>query len=251
MNLQNANANHRLNKFQPLSPSVNSSANKLAYKNLYHTKEDLSSSKGELKPSKRNRTFDNFNNRSDYRSVSTENSMNSQLKNSSSKNEKELSNYSNKNNSNSYFKSAMSEWKEKCFKLQKDNDSLRTNLILEKKKVIELEKRLKLNDKKVNSFDNVNDQLSKFVMESENVQNRYEQSELIRKEQSKLIKSLQYEIEILRKYTDINIPSEKTNGTNTESNDTQKSPIAKKKLKKKKKKSVEPTAKTNVKTMKK
>jgi len=233
-------------KFQPMSPmSIDSGAKKIvSYKDMYGSKNLKSSNRD--KNGKRNRTSDNLNNRSNYHSVSTENSKSSDMKNSSSRNENNI--YTT--NKHSYFKSAMTEWKDKCFKLQKDNDSIRTNLILEKKKVLELEKRLKLNDKKAYQFDDTSDKLTKVVADNDNLQNQYEQSEMIRKEQTKLIKSLQYEIEILRKYTDINEFTEKTQENNTESHDV-KSPVAKKKPKKKKKKSVEPTAKLTSKTLKK
>jgi len=234
----------RVNKFQPLSPSSHDSSlvKLVTYQDLYN-KDDKKSIKKDSINTKRNRTFDNMNNmRSNYHSISTENSKNNSfIKNSTSRNDTKV-------NTNSYYKSALNEWKDRYFKLQKENDSLRNNLVFEKKKVHEYEKKLKINDKKVNNFDDVNEKLKKVLGENESFAGQYEQSELIRKEQAKLIKSLQYEVEIMRKYANIseNSDQNKTQGNNeTESNNeinqnNNITPVVKKKLKKKKKKSVEP-----------
>ena len=145
---------------------------------------------------KRNRTLDQLN--SNYQSFSTQNSKDSSLSKYSNR-----KNNNNQNNSNSYYKSALTEWKDRFFKLQNVNDELRSTLINENNKVSELTKRSKINDKKINNFDDVNIRLSKMITEHENLINQYEQSELIRREQTKLIKSLQHEVDILRKYANI------------------------------------------------
>ena len=186
---------------------------------------------------KRNRTLDQLN--SNYQSFSTQNSKDSSLSKYSNR-----KNNNNQNNSNSYYKSALTEWKDRFFKLQKVNDELRSTLINEKNKVSELTKRSKINDKKINNFDDVNIRLSKMITEHENLINQYEQSELIRREQTKLIKSLQHEVDILRKYANISETSVENTVNREVDSTSNENEITKKKLKKKKKKSIDSITKT-------
>ena len=143
---------------------------------------------------------------------------------------------------------------ENCFKIsevsesefQKENENLRKNLINEKKKVLDFEKKGKNNEKKVNTFDDMNGRLNKLIDDHENLLNQYEQSELIRREQTKLVKSLQNEVDILRKYSNVNdIADNSINNhidtkiaCNRDDVEMNLQPL-KKKIKKKKKQSVE------------
>jgi hypothetical protein len=185
---------------------------------------------------KRNRTIDDNRYKSNYRSISTESSKNGSVN-------KSLMNKSNNLNNNSYYKSALNEWKERFYKSQKENEMLRNSLVTEKKKVLECEKKYKLNEKKVNNFDELNVRMNKLISDHENLINQYEQSELIRREQAKLVKSLQYEVDILRKYAKItdDEPVQLGKGNETIERESQKENEnnVKKKGKKKKKKSVD------------
>jgi hypothetical protein len=162
----------------------------------------------------KNQKRQNTENKLRNRTIDTK--FNLQHEESSAKSERSLSSSRNRNhsdkrigtgnsifgaNSNSYFKTALNEWKDRHFKLQKDNDYLRSTLITEKKNLALCQKKLKTYDKKINSFEELNKKLNKIVIDHENLLNQYEQSELIRREQAKLIKSLQNEVDVLRRYT--------------------------------------------------
>lgn len=147
----------------------------------------------------------------------------------------------------------MNEWKDRFFKLQKENEFLRANFTNEKKKVVDFEKKIKNNEKKLNNFEDVNGRLNKLINDHENLINQYEQSELIRREQIKLVKSLQNEVDILRKYSNINDLTDKSINNEYDAkcgninNDVGTNlPPVKKKIKKKKKESVEPNRSKNV-----
>lgn len=175
-----------------------SPVNKLISKSFKEVNHSLDSHKFNQISTRRHRKKDtsSLNSSSDKRSVGSQRSLNS------SKNLIERDNYvGSKTSSNSYFKSAMNEWKEKYLKLQKDNDVLRSTVIQNKKRLMEYEKKIRSYDKKVNSFEELNMKFNKIIEDHESLINQYEQSELIRREQAKLIKSLQNEVEVLRKYT--------------------------------------------------
>lgn len=124
-------------------------------------------------------------------SISTDNSKNgSTLK--SSKDLKEMNNYS--------YRNTVKEWKEKYYKSLKEHEVTKCMLIKEKQKNHELNKTIKNLERKSANFDNLNYRLNKLVDDHEKLLSQYEQSEIIRREQSKLIKTLQNEVSILRRY---------------------------------------------------
>lgn len=223
--------------FNNYHPLTHASFKEKNDKKINSSKDFESKRSSKLEEKKRNRTIDDNRYKSNYRSISTESSKNGSIN-------KSLMNKSNNLNNNSYYKSALNEWKERFYKSQKENEQLRNSLVTEKKKVLECEKKTKLNEKKINSFDELNLRMNKLISDHENLINQYEQSELIRREQAKLIKSLQYEVDILRKYSKIadDEPIQLNRKNETIEREAQKENenIVKKKGKKKKKKSVEP-----------
>ena len=117
-------------------------------------------------------------------SVSSENSF--------VKNSKDVNKFS--------FKNTVKEWKEKYYKALKEHEGTKALLIKEKQRNLELIKSSKTLERKSANFDNLNYRLNKLIDDHEKLLGQYEQSEIIRREQSKLIKTLQNEISILRRY---------------------------------------------------
>jgi hypothetical protein len=74
----------------------------------------------------------------------------------------------------------------------------KSNLNHERKKTVELEKKLKKIKFKEENFDHMETNFLLLEKEYKKLVKKYEQSELIRKEQGKIIKSMQYEIELLK-----------------------------------------------------
>lgn len=88
--------------------------------------------------------------------------------------------------------------KEKILKLKERNNELKLALKSERKKQEDIEKRLKKIKFKEENFDCLEKNFIALRKEFEKMQKNYNQSELIRKEQAKLIKSMKYEIDILK-----------------------------------------------------
>lgn len=88
--------------------------------------------------------------------------------------------------------------KEKILKLKERNNELKLALKSERKKNDELEKKMKKIKFKEENFDVLEKNFISLQKEFETMQKSYNQSELIRKEQAKLIKSMKYEIELLK-----------------------------------------------------
>ena len=88
--------------------------------------------------------------------------------------------------------------KEKILKLKERNNELKLNLKNERNKHQDLEKKLKKIKFKEENFDCIEKNFIALQKDFEKMQKNYSQSELIRKEQAKLIKSMKYEIELLK-----------------------------------------------------
>ena len=111
--------------------------------------------------------------------------------NSVNRNLKEIDIYS--------YKNTVKEWKERYYKALKEHEVTKSLLVKEKQKNNDIIKHNKNLERKSTNFDNLNIRLSKVIDDHEKLLNQYEQSEVIRREQSKLIKTLQNEISILRR----------------------------------------------------
>jgi hypothetical protein len=88
--------------------------------------------------------------------------------------------------------------KEKILKLKERNNDLKLSLKNARKKQEELEKKLKKIKFQEENFDCLEKNFIVLKKEFEKMQKNHNQSELIRKEQAKLIKSMKYEIELLK-----------------------------------------------------
>ncbi len=99
------------------------------------------------------------------------------------------------------YREAITVWKEKYYKLMKDDQMVHKALEEERRKNEELSKYQETLDTKWNTYDKVNHKFNKLIDEYEKLLIRYEESEMIRKEQSKLIKTLKKELELLGKWT--------------------------------------------------
>ncbi len=97
------------------------------------------------------------------------------------------------------YKNTVKEWKERYYKALKEHEITKGLLIKEKQKNIDIIKHNKNLERKSTNFDNLNQRLNKVIDDHEKLLNQFEQSEIIRREQSKLIKTLQNEITVLRK----------------------------------------------------
>ena len=116
----------------------------------------------------------------------------SSRENSFFKNSKDLNQYN--------FRNTVKEWKEKYYRALKEHEITKGLMVKEKHKNCEMIKSNKNLERKSSMFDNLNYKLNKLIDDNEKLLNQYEQSELIRREQSKLIKTLQNEVSILRRY---------------------------------------------------
>jgi hypothetical protein len=90
------------------------------------------------------------------------------------------------------------DWKEKYFKLKSSYEDKKKELVREKIQTAELLKKNKQMAKKENIYDNLLEQFKDIQSKCSRMQKKFEESEFIRKEQSRLIKSMQGEIELLR-----------------------------------------------------
>jgi len=99
------------------------------------------------------------------------------------------------------YREAITVWKEKYYKLMKDDQMVHKALEEERRKNEELSKYQETLDTKWNTYDKVNHKFNKLIDEYEKLLIRYEESEMIRKEQSKLIKTLKKELELLGKWS--------------------------------------------------
>lgn len=99
------------------------------------------------------------------------------------------------------YREAITVWKEKYYKLMRDDKTLHENLEIEKRKNEELAKYLKNLENKWSSYDKINYKFNKLIDEHEKLLIRYDESESIRKEQSQLIKVLKKELQFLGKWS--------------------------------------------------
>jgi len=120
------------------------------------------------------------------------------INNSSSRENSFLKNSKDQNQYN--YRNTVKEWKDKYYRALKEHEISKGMMVKEKQKNCELIKINKNLERKSSMFDNLNYRLNKLIDDNEKLLNQYEQSELIRREQSKLIKTLQNEVSILRKY---------------------------------------------------
>ena len=98
------------------------------------------------------------------------------------------------------YREAITVWKEKYYKLMKDDQIVCNALEEERRKNEELNKYKENLETKWNTYDKINYKFNKLIDEYEKLLIRYEESEMIRKEQSKLIKTLKKELELLGKW---------------------------------------------------
>ena len=94
-------------------------------------------------------------------------------------------------------------WKEKYHKLMKDDKIVAKMLQDEKNKHDELTKLYKNLEIKWKGYDKINHKYNKLIDEYEKLLIRYDESEMIRSEQSQLIKSLKNELKMLGKWTNL------------------------------------------------
>lgn len=99
------------------------------------------------------------------------------------------------------FREAITVWKEKYYKLMKDDQIVHNALEEERRKNEELSKYQETLQTKWNTYDKVNHKFNKLIDEYEKLLIRTEESEMIRKEQSLLIKTLKKELELLGKWS--------------------------------------------------
>jgi hypothetical protein len=83
----------------------------------------------------------------------------------------------------------------------KDDKSVTQALEEEKIKNEEMVKYQKILDKKWTGYDQINYKYNKLIDEHEKLLIRYDESEMIRKEQSQLIKTLKKELQLLGKWS--------------------------------------------------
>ena len=112
-----------------------------------------------------------------------------------------LTNYStprgNSNTSNYSIRGKL-DYKDKYIKMRQKCDDLKSTLIKERQKVIDLTKKNKKIKRKEEVFDELNNNHKDLIKKHHNLILKLEESELIRKEQAKLIRSMQREIDLLR-----------------------------------------------------
>ncbi len=172
-------------------------------------------------------------------------------------------------NSCALTKDLKDNWKEKFYQVVKDNENLKTSLVKERQQNQDLGKRVKQMEKSISENEKLNEKLNKLVDSFEKLHQDFTQSEIIRREQSNLIKSLQNEVEMLRVRNDGNVFNENNSETFNKINpnyylyekreeprepepretrdnifETEKIKVKKKKLKSGKSKSKEKTGKT-------
>jgi hypothetical protein len=90
------------------------------------------------------------------------------------------------------------DWKEKYEKIKINYDNIKSTLIKERQKVVELTKKIKKIKKKEEQFDEINQYNHTLLSQNKRVVVQLEESEMIRTEQAKLIRSLQREVDLLR-----------------------------------------------------
>ncbi len=140
-------------------------------------------------------------------------------------------NYIRNNSSSSKKKSV---YKEKYLELKNKYDLQREKIASENQNIISLENKIKIISKKNENYNQLVEYNKKLFSQSELLKKQIYESENIRNEQSKLIRSLQKEIEILRMRID---NSEENNIENlTELYEEMKNSLLKSKIKKNKKK---------------
>ena len=89
-------------------------------------------------------------------------------------------------------------WKEKFYQISKDNESLKANMVKERQQNLDLSKKVRQMEKSISENEMLNNKLNKLADNFERISEDFKQSEIIRREQANLIKSLQKEVEILR-----------------------------------------------------
>jgi hypothetical protein len=94
--------------------------------------------------------------------------------------------------------SVRNNYEEKYKQLKNDYDSLKSSLVKERQKTYKLEQKNEKIRKKEEMYDDLQSNHEKLDQKYSKLLTKLDESELIRKEQSKLIKSLQREIDILR-----------------------------------------------------
>jgi len=109
-----------------------------------------------------------------------------------------INTYGSKSNINSSKLAEQNHKQEQILKLKERNNELKLALKSESKKHQEVEKKLKKIKFKEENFDCIEKNFIALQKEFEKIQKNYSQSELIRREQAKLIKSMKFEIELLK-----------------------------------------------------
>ena len=99
------------------------------------------------------------------------------------------------------YREAITTWKEKYYKLMKDDQMVGRALEDERNKNEELTKHFKNLERKWNGYDKINYKYNKLIDEHEKVLIRYDESEMIRKQQSQMIKLLKKELHSLGKWS--------------------------------------------------
>lgn len=109
--------------------------------------------------------------------------------------------YFQPNNNHTHSSSALLSkfsWRQKYEDLKVKNNTQQIEISLERKKINQLEKTIKTNKKKNSNYSTLIDYNKQLISQEELLINQITESENIRKEQSKLIRSLQREIDMLR-----------------------------------------------------
>ena len=89
-------------------------------------------------------------------------------------------------------------WRDKYFKVKKDLEDKKSELVKERQKASDLSAKNKLMIKKEENYDKLMSDYKDLGNKLNKLVKKFEESEFIRKEQNKLIKSLQNEIDLLR-----------------------------------------------------
>ena len=89
-------------------------------------------------------------------------------------------------------------WKERFYQISKDNENLKASLVKERQQNLEYSKKIRKLEQNTIENDKISEKLNKLAENFDRINQDFTQSELIRREQSNLIRSLQNEVEILR-----------------------------------------------------
>lgn len=186
----NNNDKKRANRFIKDSKMLDNSSSKNL---LSRTKEILSKSTSKSKQS----SYDSQKN--------SQRNFLSNKRNENHSNKQSKTSYTNKTSANSSLVITNITDKDKKHKQLKEKfEETRSNLIKEKQRNIELTKQIKNIIKKEENYSKLEEMHANLLKKFENLHLHFQESEVIRKEQSKLIKIMQNEIEFLREKKDNN-----------------------------------------------